>query len=244
MKQYLITILVTLNALLLNAQEASFKWSDELCQYKSTFDSTEYSRRNIEDCYKIAYFGDLRLSNTPSVFKLSDINRLDPFELDIDYQTKFNRLKNLELPKNSIWVKYRDSLIIQLSEEYQLSKVAYTAYTKSKYEILDDLEYAKSDSCMMYYQKALLGNDETLSEAWFKLTALQASKNGSPEVVWEKYQTKKAMSNWHEHAEVQIMTFGWWNCAVRHIYRFDNWKHYHRFQELFTKTIELDCEEI
>jgi len=244
MKNSILIILLTITSNLTFSQIAEYTWSDETCTYKSTFDSTKYTRQNIKDCYKIAYFGDLRFSETPSIHKLSDLQRLDTTKMNKDYHLKLQRLQNLELPNNSIWIKFKDSLTLQLQQEYELSKVAYEAYMTSNYKVLKNLDYNDLDSCMSYYQKALIGSDNQILEAWEKLTNYQASRNGSPERVWQKYKTMKSMINWREHAEVQIMTFGWWNCAVKHITRFDNWKHYKKFQGLLIKTKELDCEEL
>ncbi len=237
-------MLTVLTSNLTFSQVAEYTWYDETCTYKSTFDSTKYTRQNIEDIYKIAYFGDLRFSKTPSVHKLSDVHRLDTTEMNEDYHLKLQRLQNLDLPKNSIWIKYRDSLIIELKQDYELSKVAYKAYMTSNFSVLKNLDYNYSDSCMTFYQKALAGEDSLILEAWEKLTNYLASRNGSPERIWAEYRTMKSMRDWRKHAEVQIMTFGWWNCAVKHIDRFDNWKHYKTFSDLFIKTEEFDCEEL
>jgi hypothetical protein len=244
MKNSILIILTVLTSNLTFSQVAEYTWYDETCTYKSTFDSTKYTRQNISDIYEIAYFGDLRFSKTPSVHKLSDIQRLDTIEMHDDYQLKLQRLQNLDLPKNSIWIKFKDSLVIELDQEYELSKIAYKAYMTSDFTILKNLDYNDSDSCMSYYQKALTGSDSLISIAWEKLTTYQASRNGSPGTVWDKYRTMKSMEDWRKHAEVQIMTFGWWNCAVKHIDRFDNWKHYKKFIELFLTTEEIDCEEL
>ena len=55
MKIYILIITLYVSSNFAMGQLATFKWEDETCIYESEFDSTLYSRKQIEDSYEYAY---------------------------------------------------------------------------------------------------------------------------------------------------------------------------------------------
>lgn len=217
-----------------------FEWNNEMCIYLSVFDSEMYNRNEIENCYKII-FEYHSLSNSPWVFKVSDIEKLNENDLKTEYLTKIDLTRKLILPKKGKWQEYKEHIITELKESYKLYSISYKAYMTKDFEVLN--EFWESDTLLEEYSKGLQGTDDQLLKAWEKLTANQAKKNSSPETVWARYRDMRNYDNWKEHAQIQIMTFGWRNAANKHINRFEGDKYHREFHSLFISTKEIDCEE-
>jgi hypothetical protein len=241
MKNLLLIIFLTFFQTLVS-QNQKFEWYDETCTYLSLYDNNKYNKSAIENCFKIIYFNSYRITKTPSVHKPRDINRLNKDSLTYEYLTKLKTIKNLKLPNSGNWNKFRDSITSQLEQEYKFSMIAYKAYITKDFGVLND--FWKSDSLIDEYCNALQGSDTELLNTWKNLTSRKAEINCCPDKVWGKYRTKRDSENWKEYAQVDIMTFGWWNSANKYIKRFDGWRHYDEFDKLFISTKEIECDEI
>jgi hypothetical protein len=241
MTKFTIVILLLLN-LTAKGQVATFVWSDEMCEYESKFDSCKITREQIINAYSFVGLNEYRISKTPSVYKIEDISRLNLNSLDFEYNDKKSRLLKLRLPDNDIWETFRQNQLNEIDELYRLCKLAYNAYLTDNYQDLK--KFNEDDSCLQFYSAALIFGGDSLLSAWKLLTEVQASKNGSPENVWTKYNEQLNSELKMQHGKIQIMTFGWWNCAVDHIAFFTEYQNvYDEFLKLFISTKEINCED-
>jgi len=221
------------------AQSSRFTWADEMCEYRSIYDSALFSSEEIAGAYSLVKW-EFALQNTPSVYQPEDITRLCMDSLEREYRIKKEKLSALEIPDIEVWEKLKQSKLDELEQLYKLSKIAYKAYAGEDQHVLLELE--NKDTCSTPYANALVLGGDSLLNMWYKLTAQRAPNNADPGRVWSDYYKQLNSSNRLLYAKVYVLTFGWWNCAVRHIDFFDHEKAFTKFRKLFLSTEEITCD--
>lgn len=233
-----LTILITLE-LSIYSQE-TYTWLGIACEYESIYDNKIYSRQEIQNCYELSVTFNFHLNNTVSVFDIEDLENLSISELDKDYEQKITRLKKMRLPQSNEWELLRTQKINELNLLYKLNQIEYNAF-------MEDLTALKSfiteDSCMEHYRLCLENGGEYLLNCWYSYTNERASKNGFPEKVWKTYYSELVSEDKFLHAKIDLLTFGWGNCANRHIERMNQDDARDLFESLFISTNTVECDE-
>lgn len=239
----LLVMLFLLSGAVSYGQQAVFKWSDELCDYASTYDSRKYSKKQLSNCYKLCFGTAYFLSKTPAVFHPSDIDRLDVKALDQEYIQKSNELKQLDVPKTKFWNDLRLATLSDLDQFYKVSRTTYLAFKEPLF--LRNWHY--EDSLLRDYADALDADGDSLLATWHRLTVKMASSNCMPDVLWETYNDHRSSDSCMTYALIDVLMFGWWNHALEYIDRaeakfsFDTRQK--EFHKLFIKTKNLGCDE-
>lgn len=166
-------------------QKKIYKWNDQTCDYESTYDVNKYTEIQVKNCYSLTYNYTYKITHTPSVFEPNDINTLNPDSLDKEYNTKISQLKMLDLPQTDYWSELRKSIIIELEQTYQLSRIAYQGYINPEH--LKNWHY--DDACLKKHVNALIAGKDQLLDDCYKLTSILVKII----VVREKYG--KSMKN-------------------------------------------------
>jgi hypothetical protein len=225
-----------------SAQKSLFKWDGEMCQYEGTYDKKVISENQLKSCYQLTYAYNFGIEHTPVVFHPKDIAKLSMDSLDEEYHCKVNLLNSLELPKSAYWEELRKSIATELEQTYQVSRISYMGYKDPTYL----KEWHKEDTCLSRHAKALIAGGDSLVNDWHDLTSEMVKQNCCPDVVWKEYNDQLDSEDRDLWAKVNIMGFGWWNCAIGHIERsenkFDTDRRLKEFMKLFSKT-KVKCEE-
>ena len=235
-----IFILISVN---LFGQTAIFKWNDETCEYESLYDKSKYSEAQLKNCYQLTYNFTFRINHTPNVFKPNDIKKLNIDTLDAEYNAKMNQLEGLVLPNSKYWDGLRKSIMIELEQLYRLSRITYQGFSDPK--LLKEWFY--QDSCLNKHANSLINGGDSLLKDWYVLTSMLVKKNCCPDKVWGKYYNEFNSVDRLIYAQVEVTTFGWWNCAINHIEhsrdRYDDEMKQKEFYKLFIKTKTINCDE-
>src|SRR5688572_10501013 len=86
------------------AQTKKFRWTTELCEFEGTYDSTKYTEAGLRNTQELlATVGSIPLFTDSTAGSYEDIKELSLEELDKEYKTRFNELKNLEIVKSEYW---------------------------------------------------------------------------------------------------------------------------------------------
>ena len=225
------------------AQPNSFIWYDGgmLCEYEGFFDLTKTTKQEIQNAHSLVYSDEFIIKNSPHVGELKDIKKLNCNAIKNAYLDEKKRLSNMELPKNKVWEILRQEKLRELEEFYKLFKIKCEAFLTDNMEVLR--EFDKKDECLDFYATALINGGDDLLSAWEHLTKLQAAKNGYPENIWSRYHAQRNSENKFQYAKIELLGYGWNNCAVKHIYNFDRSKGWEEFRKLFTSITEIHCDE-
>lgn len=241
MRYYLTILLLLFGFYHASAQEATYRWYSPVCEYENTFDSTQFSREHISATDSLigslVSYRDLGIA----IFSPEDKSRIDIDKMDSAYLARKNKLTSFRIPESQAWQKIRDSILVEVEQSYHLRRLYNSTLMRRDYSSLNQLKLVQSDSILDYYSKALNGTDDELNEAWELLTQQNAQRNMNPRSVIERQRRQRLMDNWKEHAEIFIMTFGWFNRADEFIQRYKNQYNEPEFKKFFTSTKRLGC---
>ena len=220
-------------------QPDSFVWYSD-CENEGFFDSTKMTKQQIQNAYSLIANTEFD-NNNPSIIKWEDIKRLNINALKNAYLKENERLSKMELPKNKIWERLRQEKLWDIEQWYKLYKIKCEAFLTDNMEVLR--EFDKNDECLNFYASALIDGGDNLLSAWKHLTELQAAKNGYPENIWAIYHEQSNSENKFQYGKIELFSYGWWNCAVKHIDNFDTSKGFEEFKKLFISIKVFNCIE-
>lgn len=242
MKQNIIILLIfaTTN---IYSQTSEIIWQDMTCEYESKFDSTKVSREQINSCLRLAIWYEFELINTPFVFQPSDIPKLDSNKLHNEYREKIIELENLNLPSSFFWQDFKSKTIEKLNLYYNLTIIKYRSYYDSK--SLFAFQY--SDECIEQHKLALNSDSVALLNDWKLVRQIMSERNSNPEKIMREYKQMLNSDLKFIYAKIDILNFGWWNCAIKYINRvediYNNKKIRKELDSLFVSTKIIECDE-
>lgn len=222
----------------------TFNFATELCENKGQYDADKYSQEEIEGTYKLWFeYSSLSLSK-PSVFKpetLQEVRRdKDKIlaKLDKDFAEKKKALESLKIVNDPYWQNIKDQKIQELVLEYEFDKTEIMAFSDPS--VLLNSKFSKN--CENFV-RALNSDEDVMIEEWRKLRIQMSKKNSNPEKIMDEFENNLHAQNKNEYAMVDLITFGWGNCANNSIKRVEyDEKMTKAFNSLFIK-IDSQCDE-
>ncbi|QHL87923.1 hypothetical protein GU926_10970 [Nibribacter ruber] len=228
-----------------NNTSLTFSWSTESCTNKGIYNPEDYTEQQLKDTYYLWYkfnsvieLEDATLDN-PDELTIENINKKSQ-KLDSDYNKATNRLKNLKLVPGQFWNTLRDLKTKNLDELYALKKLTIEAYRTPV--ILVNNSY--SQKCQVYVNALASEDSVELINAWESLVEEKMKNNGAPELLKAKFNKQRHCSEWLRYAKIELMTYGWWNCANhqrKYIDAYQNMPMEEEFNKLFIKITE-ECD--
>lgn len=218
---------------------AIFNWATESCENTGTFDPKKYSKEVLKNTYDLWFtFSGMNLETNANAYSIQEINKLDATKLFLEYINK-KALYNRKTVSTPFWDKLKTKRLQELEDEYLLKKITIEAYSDPT--VLLNNKY--SANCSEYVQ-ALVSNDTIeLLKAWRNLVEVQRSKNGYPEKVMEEYNKKYNSQDHLLYAQMELLTYGWFNCANHQIKRIEDSDNIeNEFDKMFI-TVKKDCSE-
>lgn len=221
-----------------------FTFATELCDNKGYFDPTKYSREEIEGTYKLWFQNGGASVSTPSVFYIDDLHevRRDKdvilAKLDKDFMNAKKTLENLIVIDVPYWQNIKKAHIQELKQDYEKKKLQIAAYYDPSV-LINNKFTGKCEN----FTKALNSSDDEMIAEWRKLREEMSKKNGDPQGIINEFENRLSYSNWKEYAMIDLITFGWGNCANAEIERpLHDEKMNNEFNSIFIK-IDSECDE-
>lgn len=218
-----------------------FQFVTELCENKGYFDSNKYSREEIEGTYKLWYELSGSLLDTPSAYSLKSLaelrNNKDKIlaKLDKDFAARKTQILNLKVANTPYWQDIKKKTYEELVQTYEKYKTQIVAYS-------DPSVLLKNDQCKNF-SKALNSTDDQMFAEWKKLREEINKNNGDPQRIMDEFNEQLNSSDNREYAIIDLITFGWGNCANSKIQRVSHdEKINNEFHALFIK-IDAECDE-
>jgi hypothetical protein len=182
---------------------------------------------------------DFSIEHAPMVFKPADIDRLDVTKLDIEYELKSAELRALNIVREPYWQDLRTRMLSEMKQFYELSRVATLGYRTPR-KLLD---YGQAPACNTKYAAPVIAGGDELMAAWVRVNVDSRARNGDPEFVRRKFEEQRASPDRVLFATVEVITFGWWNCANETIEYIDSDGTSEReFKKLFIRVKRLSCD--
>jgi hypothetical protein len=242
MKIMLLTVIAVFGfgQLTIAAQTKKFRWADETCEYEGTFDARKYTAAELENTVKLMMGAEFDLAADATVWKYEDIGKLSVAALDREYEEKSAALKNLKIVDSPYWEARRRRYLNELDQVYRLSRVTIAAYENPA--VLGDFKFA--ETCVATYAGPLAAGGADLLRVWRAVNEDSRRRNGDPERLRRIFDEQSASPDREKFARVEVMNFGWWNCAnefVRHVENDD--RPGANFKKLFARVRTISCDE-
>mgnify|MGYP000968209888 CR=1 FL=1 len=232
-KKFLVLFLLIINHCLVFSQIKVFTWEYGLCHNSGEYDTTKYTEEQLDNTLLLFYSdykSTIRLITPSYAWEPNELDKLSIDSLDKEYNLKRNILKNLSIVKSSFWEDVRNAKLDRMAQDYQLRTVTIKAYKNPK--ILK--EYLPALPCSSYVE-ALIDGGDNMIRAWKAIKKKQWENNSDSISFIEKFNQKMNSEKRTEFAQIDIILFGWWNCAVQHFNKtISDDKIYSEYKKIFT----------
>lgn len=236
----LLTTILLLCAALAPAQTKKFRWGTELCLFEGTYDGKRHTETQLKDTTKLFYLDFFPNTIDPAPFKYADVEKLDVAKLDKEYETRVSALKRLNIVKTKYWESVRQKQLKELEQVYQLSRATILGFANPAR--LRDVTFA--GACIQKYVPPLAGGGDELLAVWRAINEKSQKENIDPERVKREFEEELNSPEKFQYAQVDVMAFGWWNCANALIDREDKSAAHHKeFKKLFKRNRTVECDE-
>ena len=106
------------------------------------------------------------------------------------------------------------------------------------------LEYKGAPTCTTRFVQPIVIGGEALINAWREVNEESRTKNADPQRLRRIFQTQLKSPERMQFALLEVMTFGWSNCANDRIeYVVYDESPVEEYKKLFTKVRTIRCEE-
>lgn len=237
----LIIISLLLLAVGANAQTKTFRWSSELCDHVGTYNSKKYTEAQLRDTLKLMDYTMAGLFKYPSVWKWDDIDNLDLPALETEYKDKLAKLNALDVVPVPYFQTAKKAQIKQIEQQFVFYRTKLLAYKTP--EVLRD--YPGAESCKAKFVEPLIKKDQSLLDVWLEVNMASRSRNADPARLKREFDAEMASPDRIQFAIVEVMGFGWGNCANAYIERdkgASDGGHEKAFRKLFTRA-RMNCSE-
>ena len=222
------------------AQTRTFKWSDELCEYSGTYNAKNYTETQLRNTLRLFSPGEFSLAADTTAFTIDEIAKLDVEKLDREYKIRSEELASLAIVPSPFFERLRNDKLAELKQVYDLSRVSMQAYRDAS--ILKTFNGA--ESCKTTYASPLIAGGDALLAVWKQVNLASRAKNSDPERLRRLYEGQLNSPDRMKYATVEVVTFGWWNCANDGIkYVSVDGSQEREFRKLFIRVRKLQCDE-
>ena len=238
----LILILISLSCAAASAQIRTLRWNTEFCEFSGTYNSKKHTAVQLQNTLKLLLPGEFALNFGATVWRYEDIGALNPAELDRQYAEVTDKLKSLKIVKSPYWEAVRQNKLREIEQVYRLSWVTIRAYAKPA--VLRD--YNEAETCRAAFAEPLIAGGDLLLRSWRKVNEESRARNADPDRLRRIFDQQNASADRLKFARVEVMSFGWWNCANNFIEYEDGMagvSHEREFKKLFIRVRTIQCDE-
>jgi hypothetical protein len=236
--QLIIVILLTLLRIETYSQKAHFNYETDLCSCEGIFDSTKYSRTQLQNTLNYLW-NSPNIHTSATATKLEKVKELSIEKLNIECNKRLQELNSLDFINTKFWTQVKTDRIREIESTCLLRQFTILAWENP--DTL--LSYNVVDSTCIFYRNALINGGQEMIKAWLYLNELMKSKNADPEKVQRNFDERFNSKNKIDYARLELLTFGWWNNANHLIFHLSETGEFElEFKNLFIK-VKCECDE-
>ncbi len=226
------------------ASLATFPFETELCANKGYYDSSKYTKEQLEGTFEVYYKLSGITINSPGVFDvaaLEDVRKNKEKilqKLDQDYEITRQKLNNLQVVDSKYWNDAKKTLLKEHDARFEFEKTKIEAFSDPS--VLVNSRFSKDCN---HYALALNTDETTMIAEWKKLRETMSKVNADPENIMREFSERLNSKDKRNYAMVDLITFGWGNCVNQNIPHLEHDENMtQEFNSLFVK-IDRDCDE-
>jgi len=219
-------------------QTRTFNYELHNCKYRGTYDAKRFTPKQLRDTVKLIDDVGVPLGTNATPFTLADVERLDTAQLDAEYRRVRSELNALQMIPLPYFQTLKGRRLAALERFYQLSRASMLAYKVPS--SLEAITWAPE--CTTRFARPLIKGGDDLLAVWLDVNTRSRTNNGSPERVRRTYEEQYASPDRMRYARLEVMAFGWWNCANEKIdYADDAQVQQIEIEKALKKVRQLDC---
>ena len=191
-----------------SAAQKSASWSDEACVHRISFDPAKYDEKRLKNTINLLFEpSKFEAPVPPFVGESKDIAGLDPGKYDQQCGAALKTVRGFELlPLNGI-EDYQRAKTEETEDFCRFGNIQIRGYRDPSAL----REYARAPSCS-HFIDALEGKTDTM-KAFRETVAEQCKDNASPQRCRDSTLKEAEKPDGKERVRINLMTFGWSNCA-------------------------------
>ena len=218
--------------------KSTFKWHTETCEHTGEYDASKFTDKQLKNTWEL-WFNQVTLETSATVFKPEELPSLSMEKLNAEYNQKKKHFTEVELIPGEYWETLRKNKLHEIEDGYELRKITLQAFKNPA--MLKNNRFTADCS---NYADALASNDTAvLYDAWDKFVQEQKEFNGNPDEFMRQYRIRSTSGQKKLYATIDLITFGWWNCAnkkIRYMNRDETMEN--EFKKLFG-SLKSECDE-
>lgn len=173
-------------------------------------------------------------------FEPTDIDKLSLDSLEADYAKLHQQYQQLQVVPQPVWQKLKQDRLQELESEYKAKKLLIQAYINPA--IL--LTVAYPGNCTQYVRNLATRNDSLIRRDWEQLVQERSQQNGYPQNVIARFHEQLDSPDWYRYAQVDLLSFGWWNCVNRTLPQPEPTMRMHQqYKQLFAQ-VQSECDDV
>ena len=235
----LLVILFSANAFV-SAKLKRFVWQDEICAYEGSYNGALYTKKQLENTYRLWYSRDFELDVWKGARQLNGLREPTTTAwLDYHYALKSEALKKLEIVNVPYWQNAKRKRLRALEQKYLMERLTLEASENPP--VLRKLKFA--DACLEKIAGLLTADDATLLRVWREADEQARKASADPENMRKYFEERMASADRLKYARAEVLIDGWWSCVDSAIDRGDDESVQHtNFRKLFRRVKTLGCD--
>jgi len=212
-----------------------YKWEDDLCEYTAKYDSATVSHKQLQNTLDLCCHSSRFTiqTKTTAYSQIIEINQLNIDSLDCECARKLMDLKSLDILNTNYFKDIKTQTIAELELDCKFERLAMLAY---KYP--DTLNFVENPvECQKYINALIVGGEELL-KVWKEFHVYYTAKYGENKIADEEFEKNYSSIDRFKYAQIDLITYGWWNCINQTIPRAKN----DNFHDEFIKNL-IDIKE-
>lgn len=237
-KNSLKIVVLTLFPFLSSGQTDMYGWDEGMTFYTGKFDTTNFSLEEIDKIYNYLHSPSSEMFTVGNVWKVEQMDTATTTSIDTYYKRSLHVLETMRVPKGAYW----DSLLfLRKRELFEVCKDNRLFVLALKDPSV--LYQNQQEECLVEID-ALNGDSTDLINAWIDLKERQKLNNCCPDNVERIFKNRYNSSDRLKYARLQLMIYGWGNCANQFIYYYTDYRRVEQeFQKLFLSVEREDYQE-
>ena len=119
------------------------------------------------------------------------------------------KLKSADIVVTPFWQNLRARKLKELEQTYQLSRIEMLAFKDPRAL----REYKDATECSIKYAEPLIAGGKDLLDVWLSVNERSRKNNSDPDRIRRKFEEQLASNDRMQFAFIEVMGFGFHNCA-------------------------------
>ncbi|UOQ51693.1 hypothetical protein [Hymenobacter cellulosivorans] len=218
---------------------ATYVWESDVCRYTGQYDPRRYTPAQLRGTWDVLN-NEALLTYYSTVFRPASLGNLRLDSLEANYAKRRRHYLALEVVPQPVWQQLKQARLRELEADYRKTRLYIQGFTEP--ELLLGAPYPAA--CHQFVRGLAAHNDSLIRHDWQELVEQKLRNNADPEALKATYLAHAAAADWLTYAKIDLLTFGWSNCANQSVPRVEVSARQHRlFDQLFVR-IASECDEV